>query len=47
MNRRSIIFTETCEEQLKMMQYLAKSFAKSLQLSVLPDPAGPAGFAVK
>lgn len=27
------------------MQYLAKTLARSLQLSVLPVPAGPAGLA--
>ena len=27
------------------MQYLAKTFAKSLQHSVFPVPAGPAGLA--
>ena len=41
----SIILTVFYSEQLKTMQYLARTFAKSLQLSVLPVPAGPAGLA--
>jgi ATP-dependent Lon protease len=33
-------------EQLKTIKYLPKTLAKSLQHSVLPVPAGPAGFAI-
>jgi len=40
----SIIFVVFCSEQLITMQYLPTIFDKSLQLSVFPVPAGPAGF---
>lgn len=40
-----IIFTLIYSLQLKTMQYLPRTFARSLQLSVFPVPAGPVGFA--
>jgi len=44
-NSLSIIFEVFYSEQLNTIQYLPNNLAISLQLSVLPVPAGPAGFA--
>ena len=44
-NSFSIILTLTYSLQLKTIQYLPRTLARSLQLSVFPVPAGPVGLA--